>query len=70
MTFASAVDQVDSLLSRQARNTDSLYEEKLNIMENLRKSFEIFCSSSTEGSSSNENLDDSNYMQSSGGKGG
>jgi len=44
MSFFQSVEQVEALLDRQASNSDKLYEEKLNIMENLRKSFEIFCS--------------------------
>lgn len=37
------------MLDKQNENQDALYEEKLHIMENLRKSFEVFCSATAGG---------------------
>jgi hypothetical protein len=35
-------------MKKQNANSDALYEERLHIMENLRKSFEIFCTPNTQ----------------------
>lgn len=53
LTFAHCVEAVEDLQDRQATNSDKLYEEKLNIMENLRKSFEIFCTTTAGGGGGN-----------------
>jgi hypothetical protein len=52
LSFAHCVEAVEDLQDRQATNSDKLYEEKLNIMENLRKSFEIFCKTTGGGNNS------------------
>jgi hypothetical protein len=50
------VEAVEDLQDRQAANSDKLYEEKLNIMENLRKSFEIFCTTTGGGGGNNSGV--------------